>query len=256
MTRTLTGVPVFERAPVVTPGDACPDPDAFANIKCAFWGGPVEAVGALDSNDTRSAFQVVYTGSNGYTTTAVQQIQGYSAPTILNNVSINAPLDCNNRDTYMGFKLFTSGAYDPRLCTAACDAQNVYNTEHPPQDITQLKLCKLITSYLLLKNGEPEGQFCVMYTQAWDQTYGTNDGQWRGDDHYTIQHSFSYANSSDTGLPVCPNQVSYLRTSGADFCTSYIHYSVPTSTATSTAYTTPATSTVRATTTNTVTVYR
>lgn len=54
----LTGNAVFERAPVATPGDDCPSPDAFANIKCAFWGGPVDAVGALDSNDTRSSFQV------------------------------------------------------------------------------------------------------------------------------------------------------------------------------------------------------
>ncbi|KAK4498185.1 hypothetical protein PRZ48_010842 [Zasmidium cellare] len=245
----------FERAPVSTPGDACPNPAPFANIKCAFWGGPVEAVGALDSNDTRSDFQVVYAGSNGYTTTAVQQISGYSAPTILKNVSINAPLDCINRDTYMGFKLFTSGAYDTRLCTAACESQNVYSKQYPPQDITQLKLCKFITSYLLLKNGVPEGQFCVMYTQAWDQSHGTNDGQWRGDDHYTIQYSFAYGNSSDTGMPVCPNQVSYLQTSGQEFCTSYIHYSAPTSTAVSTAYSTPATSTVRATSTSTVTAY-
>lgn len=54
----LLTVAVFERAPIVTPGDACPNPTAFANIKCAFWGGPVDAVGAQDSNDTRSSFQV------------------------------------------------------------------------------------------------------------------------------------------------------------------------------------------------------
>lgn len=40
------------------------------------------------------------------------------------------------------------------------------------------------------------------------------------------------------GRPVCPSDIAYLKTAGADFCTSYIGYSAPTTTAGATATTT------------------
>jgi hypothetical protein len=64
---------------------------------------------------------------------------GYTANILLDNVAINAPLDCNQKvnsfsltrllpmhllmkyqDTYMGVKLFTESAFDTALCAAAC----------------------------------------------------------------------------------------------------------------------------------------
>lgn len=47
--------------------------------------------------------------------------------------AINAPLDCNRVDTYMGGH-FLPGPLDPNLCVAACIAQSFYDRTHPPAD--------------------------------------------------------------------------------------------------------------------------
>ncbi|KAL9104173.1 MAG: hypothetical protein Q9187_008932 [Circinaria calcarea] len=127
----------------------------------------------------------------------------------------------------MGYKLFTNTPFDPRLCSAACDAETAYLAAHPPSDGSKPKACTFFNTYLLLKNGVNEGQYCTMYTQAWGKSYAVNDGQWRGTDHYTISYSFSFFNTSTPGNPICPSDISYLKSSGADFCTSYISYTPP-----------------------------
>lgn len=252
---------VFERDPVVEPGAGCTNPNATANIKCAYWGGPVTTDTATYNGTLRSSFQVAIAGSNGYTTTAYQTCAGYTGPTYLGTSAMNAPLDCNGKDTYMGYKLFIDTPFDPRLCSAACDAQTAYNFAYPPSDGTKPKACTFFNTYLLSKNGINQGQYCSMYTQAWSTKYATNDGQWRGTDHYTISYSFSFGNSTNSGNPVCPSDISYLQSSGSAFCTSYIGYTPPavtqsvtqtklvtvTAAATAFAVTTPAASTVTTT---------
>lgn len=42
----------------------------------------------------------------------------------------------------------------------------------------------------------------TLYNQTWDSSYATNTGQWRGNDHYTIQNSYIASNASNFGL--CP----------------------------------------------------
>lgn len=42
----------------------------------------------------------------------------------------------------------------------------------------------------------------ALYNETWASTYATNDGQWRGDDHYTIRSSYISSNATDPGL--CP----------------------------------------------------
>lgn len=71
-------------------------------IKCVLWGGPVDVSNALNTGQYRGSFQVVIAGSNGYTNYAATTPAGYTAPTLLDNKAINAPLDCNKHDTYMG----------------------------------------------------------------------------------------------------------------------------------------------------------
>lgn len=39
-----------------------------------------------------------------------------------------------------------------------------------------------------------------MYTAAWDVKYATNVGQWRGEDHYTIQDSYIATNLTSNGV--------------------------------------------------------
>ncbi|KAI1495974.1 hypothetical protein F5X99DRAFT_401813 [Biscogniauxia marginata] len=251
----------FERDPSVEPGTGCENPESTTAIKCIFWGGYVEAANAKNEGQWRANFHVVIAGSNGYMKSAVPTVQGYTG-VALGDRSINAPLDCNGKDTYMGSKIFTTSTFDPNLCAAACKSQNEYNTAHPPENGKPM-ICKFFTTYLMAVNGSPEGQYCVMYTEPWEKSYATNDGQWRGSDHYTIGYAFSYSNDASPGVPVCPKDIEYLKTEGSEFCTAYIGYQAPSITTTASTTTFPprtASATTMVTTTitpftNTITSY-
>ena len=227
-----------ERDPSANPGPECRDPEAVANIKCSFWGGPVYTDTANNNGQWREQFEVAIAGSNGYSSLTTQSAKGYKQVE-LKNSAINSPLDCNKQGSYMGYKLFVQPAFDAKLCAAACKEQNKWATEHLPAD-GKPQLCRYFNTYILLKNGVSQGQYCSMYTQEWDASFATNDGQYRGDDHYTIQYSFGFTDESDDGVPVCPSDISYLKSSGDEFCSSYIGYAQPTTTATAIATITPA----------------
>ncbi|OCL03336.1 hypothetical protein AOQ84DRAFT_151178 [Glonium stellatum] len=166
---------------------------------------------------------------------------GYTNNVFLDSAAINAPLDCNNADTYMGAKIFTSGPFDSNLCAAACSAQSAYNLRHPPST-GKPKTCQFYNTYAMYKNGVYQGQYCSMYTESWAASYATNTGQYRGTDHYTISDSYMASNATNTGEVSCPSDIPYLSASGADFCTSYISYIPPTVLTTATS--TPATAVV------------
>ncbi|KFZ14429.1 hypothetical protein V501_03247 [Pseudogymnoascus sp. VKM F-4519 (FW-2642)] len=228
----------FERDPSVEAGTGCMDPPSTTVIKCSFWGGYVAAENALNTGQWRSDFHVVIAGSNGYMTTESPAVEGFTVQSLGNN-AINAPLDCNGNDTYMGSRMYTTSTFDPNLCAQTCASTNEFDIAHPPADGVPM-ICKFFVTYLLSKNGAPQGQYCAMYTQPWDLSYATNDGQWNGDDHYTVTYGFSYSNDTSPGLPVCPSDIDYLQSVGGDFCTSYNEYSAPTaiSTVFETTYTT------------------
>lgn len=234
----------FERDPTVEPGTGCTNPSAFANIKCSYWGGNLDSTTATNGGQMRSSFEVAVAGSNGYTTTKYQVISGYTTPKFLNTAAVDAPRDCNDRDTYMGYKLFNENAFDPRLCSAACDAQSAYNIANPPSDGSSPKLCKFFNTYILSKNGVGQGQFCSMYTEQWASIYATNKGQTRGSDKYTISFSFMYGNTTDDGTPACS-------ATDSTFCSAYNSYVPPVSTIVSSV--TPALVTVTSTQVNVVT---
>ncbi|KAI8631642.1 hypothetical protein F5Y19DRAFT_401245 [Xylariaceae sp. FL1651] len=193
----------FERDPTLDPAAACPNPASTTNIKCVYWGGYISAANANNFGQWRNNFQVVIAGSNGYMKTLVPPVDGFTGVS-LGNAAINAPLNCLGQDTYMGSKIFTSAPFDTGLCAAACHSQNDYNTAHPPANGSP-KLCKFFVTFMSDVNGSPEGQYCAMYTQAWDSSYATNIGQYRGKNHYTNDYVFAYTNSTDDGTPVCPN---------------------------------------------------
>lgn len=102
----------------------------------------------------------------------------------------------------MGFKIFQGGAFDARLCAAACSEQSAYNLAHPPSD-RPAQTCQFFNTYLLSKNGVAIGQYCSMYSQEWASQYGTNTGYWYGSDHYTVSYSYTFTNSANNGSPVC-----------------------------------------------------
>lgn len=60
----------FERDPTVDPGSGnsgCANPPSTTLIKCAFYGGPIDASTAVNKGQWRNKFQVAIAGSNGYT---------------------------------------------------------------------------------------------------------------------------------------------------------------------------------------------
>ncbi|KAI4940733.1 hypothetical protein J4E86_010705 [Alternaria arbusti] len=250
----------YERDPSVVPADSCSNPASTTVIKCVLWGSPVTAETAVNSGQWRADFHVVIAGSNGYDSEHVVSVDGYSGES-LGNVAINAPNDCNGDDTYMGYKLFNDGQpFEPARCAAACEAETKWNVEH----LNSRMLCKFFNTYVLMKNGEPQGQYCSMYTQKWAKSVAVNDGQYHGDDHYTIASSYSYSNTADPGKPKLPCDVAaaksaIIASSLQPFCSTFLGYTTQVSTVIATEFTTvPATTVVNTitpvtTTTTTVT---
>lgn len=198
---------LYERDPLVDYQYGNCDPTGNTGstvfIKCVMWGGPVTTTNAVNTGYTipGTSFIVAIAGSNGYVSNEIVPVKGYSDASYLGNAAINAPTNCLGTDTSMGSKIFTTGPFDAKLCAAACTSQNVYNTAHPPKTGSP-KLCQFFNTYIPLKNGVPQGQVCVMYTQAWDPTtYGTNSKQYRGTDVYTVEYSYSYTNLTSNGVP-------------------------------------------------------
>ncbi|KAI4944730.1 hypothetical protein J4E91_008417 [Alternaria rosae] len=233
----------YERDPSVVPADSCSNPASTTVIKCVLWGSPVTAETAVNSGQWRADFHVVIAGSNGYDSERVVPVDGYSGES-LGNVAINAPNDCNGDDTYMGYKLFNDGQpFEPARCAAACEAETKWNVEH----LNSRMLCKFFNTYVLMKNGEPQGQYCSMYTQKWAKSVAVNDGQYRGDDHYTIASSYSYSNTADPGKPKLPCDVAAAKSAIVastlqPFCSTLLGYTTPVSTVIATEFTTvPAT---------------
>ncbi|KAL1303069.1 hypothetical protein AAFC00_006514 [Neodothiora populina] len=203
----------FERAPTLEPSihGKCDDPTPFANIKCSFWGSFLEDKTATNYGQWQSKFQLAIAGSNSYTSrTLGGPIEGADKPLVLNDVTMNAPLrDCQGTWTYLGFKLYTSGAYDTQLCKAACDAQTTYNLANPPTNGEAAPICAAFGSYLLTKSNStgvfPQGQMCTLYTAGWGVQYAVNKASYDdapGGGKFTP--SLSYFYNITAAQPMCP----------------------------------------------------
>lgn len=95
-----------------------------------------------------------------------------------------------------------------------------------------------------------------MYAESWGPSYATNKGQYRGSDHYLIEYSFGYSNSTNPGSPnplaavyQARNDITWPANSAQAFCTSVLGYTTPTVTVTAVVFSTPT-----STTTQTVTI--
>jgi hypothetical protein len=89
-----------------------------------------------------------------------------------------------------------------------------------------------------------------MYAQSWGSQYATNVGQYRGNDHFKIQYSFSYSNSTNPGTPnplaavyQARNDIQWPSNSAQPYCSSILGYTTPVVTATIVATSTPLTTT-------------
>ncbi|KAK3066636.1 hypothetical protein LTS18_001590, partial [Coniosporium uncinatum] len=244
----------FERDPVNT--TTCTAYNEQIVVKCSYWGSAIDKTTAVNDGqwrtlDNGTPFHVLVAGSNGYVSTNFKTIPGYTQA-YLGTAAINAPLDCNGVDTYMGVKIITGKPFDTELCSELCSAQTKYNVAHPPKT-GDPRICRFFNTYIISRNGVPQGQYCAMYTEAWDTSYATNKGQWRGKDEYTISYSFSNFNTTDPGCPLCPGDIAWAQqdASAQAFCTSFLGYSPTTAAATTTVA--PATSTVVVSTVVTIT---
>ncbi|KAI0523881.1 hypothetical protein F5B22DRAFT_659634 [Xylaria bambusicola] len=249
----------FERDPAIQPGDGCPNPKSTTLIKCVFWGGPTSTDNSKNTGFRYYGFDIVIAGSNAYDSVTAPLEEGYAAPTSLGKAQLNAPMDCGGFDTYLGSKMFTDGPFDPALCAAACTAQSEYNIANPPPTGVA-QTCQFFNTYLLLKNGLPEGQVCSMYTMSWDAQYApANQGQWRDNDHYSFAYSFTYANLTSPGSPRIPCPVvsasSVIAASTLEpYCNTLLGYTTPVSTSTQINTVTVPSTTVQSTYTRTTTI--
>jgi hypothetical protein len=78
-----------------------------------------------------------------------------------------------------------------------------------------------------------------MYTESWGPDYATNSGQYRGNDHYMVQYSFGYSNSTNPGSPnplaavyQARNDVLWPGNSAQPYCSSILGYTASVTTTT------------------------
>ncbi|KAH0341844.1 hypothetical protein KCU81_g6025, partial [Aureobasidium melanogenum] len=238
----------FERNP-----SGCSNSSAIM-IHCAYWGGPVSQDNAVNKGYTYEGFTVAIAGSNGYVTTQIETPAGYQAGTPYGDFAINAPYDAQGYNTFMGARIFTS-TWEVASCAAYCDSQTAYNKATAPTDGTPYKVCNFFNTYVLIEylaNGSvvPQGQYCALYTEAWDSTYAVNGGQWWGDNQYLVSYSFGYPKLNPGINPTVGDAVGAEYQAVADikwatlqpFCSSYLGYTAAVKTITTTATVTGVTS--------------
>jgi len=210
----------FERSPTLAPGTNCPNPPAFANIKCTLWGTAIDAKTATNRGGGNFKFVSAVAGSNGYVSYKLgAPLDGYKMQS-LNNSVMNAPLyDCTHTWTYLGYKLFQTGSMDPRLCAVACDAQTAYNKAHPahgPGNTTITPVtCNAFGSYILTQTVTTKvgkttkittkqlGQICTFYTYFWDKKYAVNKAAFDDKIHAKYTYSFSTFYGKIGAGPAC-----------------------------------------------------
>jgi hypothetical protein len=197
------------------------------------WGTVITPETATNTGQYRNNFHVVIAGSNGYirSPSSADSVSGYTG-TYVGNAAVNAPLDCNGHSTYITYKEFSNGQpFSAARCAAACETETQYNIQH----LDSRSICRFFNTYLLLKNGVPQGQICSLYNTTWPATPAilSNTGQYSGNDHYTIANSEIYSDINDSGELNCPSDIArvYLeQPDNAAYCSSYISYAAPTTT--------------------------
>lgn len=97
-------------------------------------------------------FHILFFTSLVFAAPTIDTPIGYSVGDCLENAAINAPVDCNGANTYMGLKSYTVDTLDIERCAAACTAQSAYNLRHPPAT-GKPQTCQFFNTYMLYKNG-------------------------------------------------------------------------------------------------------
>ncbi|KAL1797753.1 hypothetical protein ACET3X_004359 [Alternaria dauci] len=177
----------FERQPVVSPArNLCSNPPSTTIIKCDLWSGTIQPDIAINHGQLREKFHVVMAGSNAYVkdinrvTPSVSD--GYAIERYAMGVAIEAPLDCNGNDTYMGLSLWGDGHFDVERCIDVCKKTHDASGRQ----------CRFVNTYMQRRNKVPTTQHCALFSQYWPAQYATNVGQRRGSFKISISSTDSY----------------------------------------------------------------
>lgn len=109
-----------------------------------------------------------------------------------------------------------------------------------------MTIFQFFNTYILYVNttANLQGQYCALYSETWSASYATNSGQYRGNDHYLIEYSYAYSNSTNAGtanyngaVHQASKDISY--STLQPFCSSYLGYTIPVVTVTATSTTIP-----------------
>ncbi|CAN9380491.1 unnamed protein product [Alternaria alternata] len=158
----------FERQPVVSPApELCPNPPSTTIIKCDLWSGTILPDIAISHGQLREQFHV----SDDYT------IEKYDM-----GAAIEARLDCNGEDTYMGLKHWSDGHFDAQRCMDICKETHDASGRQ----------CRFANTYMQRRNNVPTDQHCALFSKYWPTQYATNIGQQRGSSNISISSTDSY----------------------------------------------------------------
>jgi hypothetical protein len=167
----------FERSPSIAPGAACPDPASTTRIKCDLWTATITEPMAMNEGQYQMDFHVVMTGSNAYVkdidSSVVPEVPGFETGVL--PAGIEAPLDCQGQDTYLGVTTWDDGKLNIQRCIDTCATKNG---------------CHFVNTFLERFNGIPIVQHCALYTSSWSEDYATNYGQHRGGVGVDVTNSY------------------------------------------------------------------
>ncbi|KAH6875981.1 hypothetical protein BKA58DRAFT_419389 [Alternaria rosae] len=175
----------FERQPANAPhGVHCPNPESTTHIKCDLWSGTILPSIAINEGQTREDFHVVMAGANAYVKDVVTPDvpADYALEKYALGAAIEAPLDCNGEDTYMGLAYWQDGKFDAQRCITACGETNDASGRQ----------CHFVNTYMQRRNNVPVVQHCAMFSKYWPIEFATNVGQLRDNDEIDISETDSY----------------------------------------------------------------
>ncbi|KAH8879989.1 hypothetical protein GQ53DRAFT_833648 [Thozetella sp. PMI_491] len=199
----------YERAPVLAPADACPNPNSTTTIKCVFWGNELEAGLATNRGEMRKDFRL-NPGANltflGFDGPRNPRVKAVFEPPFEPSGHYNTTLAFQTYAYRLGFY------YNPEICAKACNER----TERGAHDRAAVSAqytngaydkCNMFTAFELHKNGVPHAMVCVEYSSVWDNIYGTWEGETSDkDETYAPKLVEVYTRSDYKYHPICADK--------------------------------------------------
>lgn len=199
----------IERDPSLDAGAGCPNPPAVFNYRCTLYGLNISATtatnvgqyrGPTDANGT--AFQTAITASNGYVKYAPPpSYTNFTGPVALPG-AIVVP---EGADTYIGIRSWP-GVYDPSQCAAACQATTAYDKQNllvkSANGTVTYMPCNYFNSFVVSKNGVPQGTSCYFFSQPYSAQQATETIQYdQSGNEFTISSSYGFTlTAQDSGV--------------------------------------------------------